>query len=51
MKTKNADLTSIFVNGEPSGQSIEKTKKGLFIGELYPKIRKYGKIITPENKI
>ena len=50
MKSKNSDLTGIFENGVPCGNCIEKSKKGLFIGELLLKIRKYGKIITPENK-
>lgn len=51
MKTKKGDLTGIFENGEPSGECVQKTKKGLFMGELFPKVRKYGKIITPTNEV
>lgn len=51
LKTKNSELSGEFRNGEPFGQCVQRSKKGLFIGEFFPKIRKYGNLITPDNQV
>lgn len=39
------------MKGEPHGKCVERTKKGLFVGDFIHKFRKNGKLISPVNEV